>query len=137
MAFLVKFLVAALLACTIAASPAATARPLASRLQADNSSESNDCWDSLFELQSCMGEVITFFLNGETSLGADCCRAVHTVEHHCWPAMLGSLGFTAEEGDILHGYCDAEEEDDDLLHPPPQPLSGAENAVGFMQNTHP
>ncbi|XP_057982283.1 egg cell-secreted protein 1.1-like [Malania oleifera] len=120
MAFLIRFLAAAVSACAIVTSSAAALWPFAARLQADKSSESNNCWDSLFELQSCTGEVITFFLNGETFLRADCCRVVHTIEHRCRPSMLDSLGFTAKEEDILHDYCDAEEEDDDHLRPPPE-----------------
>nr|CAD1839877.1 unnamed protein product [Ananas comosus var. bracteatus] len=36
------------------------------RLQSDGLTQ---CWDSLVELRSCTGEVILFFLNGETYLG--------------------------------------------------------------------
>ncbi|KAF7129313.1 hypothetical protein RHSIM_Rhsim10G0143700 [Rhododendron simsii] len=68
---------------------------------------SNKCWDSLSQLQSCTNEVVLFFLNGETYLGPSCCDAIRTIEDQCWPAMLGSIGFTAEEGGILRGYCDA------------------------------
>ncbi|KAI3837771.1 hypothetical protein MKX03_029026 [Papaver bracteatum] len=67
---------------------------LASRLQSNGSY--SECWDSLTELQACTREVILFFLN-----------TIHIIQHNCWPAMLGSLGFTQEEGDILPGYCDA------------------------------
>ncbi|XP_057972636.1 egg cell-secreted protein 1.3-like [Malania oleifera] len=98
--------------------------PLASRLmQLDNnynsSSDDNNsyCWDSLFELHSCIGEVILFFLNGETYLGPTCCRAIHTVQLHCLPSMIDSLGFTPQESDILRGYCDASLSGH--LHPPP------------------
>ena len=38
------------------------------------------------------------------------------ITRSCWPAMLASIGFTAEEADILRGYCDAE------VAPPPSPL---------------
>ncbi|KAK6913251.1 Prolamin-like domain [Dillenia turbinata] len=88
-----------------------TKSTLAARLKADE--EGSKCWDSLFELQACTGEAILFFLNGETYLGPGCCRAIEIIEHQCWPAMLTSLGFTPQEGDILRGYCDAAEEDDD------------------------
>ncbi|MCL7048041.1 hypothetical protein MKW94_004012 [Papaver nudicaule] len=89
---------------------------LAARLQSNGSY--SECWDSLAELQACTGEVILFFLNGETHLGRSCCRAIHIIQHNCWPAMLGSLGFTEEEGNILRGYCDATA---DVL-PPPSPI---------------
>ncbi|MCL7030290.1 hypothetical protein MKW94_003897 [Papaver nudicaule] len=86
---------------------------LAARLQLNGSY--SECWESLTELQACTGEVILFFLNGETHLGRNCCNAIHIIQHNCWPAMLGSLGFTEEEGDILRGYCDATA---DVLSPP-------------------
>ncbi|ONK55282.1 uncharacterized protein A4U43_UnF5530 [Asparagus officinalis] len=73
------------------------------------------------ELKSCSGEVVLFFLNGETFLGPSCCRAIRVIEHKCWAAqtMLGVLGFTAEEGDVLRGYCDAESSGS-LSAPPPR-----------------
>ncbi|KAI3869065.1 hypothetical protein MKX03_005007 [Papaver bracteatum] len=96
----------------------ATPISLAARLQSDGSY--SECWDSLTELQACTGEVILFFLNGETHLGRNCCRAIHIIQHNCWPAMLGSLGFTEEEGNILRGYCDATA---DVVPAPPSPPS--------------
>ena len=86
--------------------------------------ESSNCWDSLFELQSCTTEIIMFFLNGETHLGSDCCRAIHIIEQQCWPALLTSLGFTPQEEDILRGYCDASDSTPKLpLAPPPNPVA--------------
>ena len=43
--------------------------------------------------------------------------------------MMGSLGFTEQEGDILFGYCDASEKDDStsaqtLPLPSPTPIEG-------------
>ncbi|KAG5575205.1 hypothetical protein H5410_055339 [Solanum commersonii] len=75
----------------------------------DEEEDSSECWDSLFELQACTGEIVLFFVNGETYLGQNCCGAIRIIERQCWPSMLSSLGFTSEEGDILHGYCDASE----------------------------
>ncbi|XP_028757258.1 egg cell-secreted protein 1.3-like [Neltuma alba] len=93
---------------------------LAARLKVDGDAagggESNKCWDSLFQLQACTGEVISFFLNGETYLGPGCCRAIRVVGHDCWPAMLSSLGFTVEEAEVLLGYCDEDEQD--IIHSP-------------------
>ncbi|XP_023881145.2 egg cell-secreted protein 1.4 [Quercus suber] len=65
------------------------------------------CWNALLELKSCSNEIVVFFLNGQADIGPDCCRAITIITHNCWPAMLTSLGFTAEEGNILSGYCDA------------------------------
>jgi Prolamin-like len=67
-----------------------------------------DCWNALTELKSCTSEIVLFFLNGESYLTIDCCHAIRTITFHCWPSMLSTVGFTAEEADILRGYCDAE-----------------------------
>ncbi|KAK9127141.1 hypothetical protein Syun_015938 [Stephania yunnanensis] len=66
-----------------------------------------ECWNALLELKSCSNEIVLFFLNGESYLGQDCCRGIRTIMFQCWPSMLTSIGFTAEEGDVLRGYCDA------------------------------
>lgn len=120
------FLLTALLSPTVIFYPSvANARPLnnhhhhlgsnlAARLKLED--QSSNCWESLFQLQACAGEVVLFFLNGETYLGPSCCRAIRFIEHECWPDMLGSLGFTTEEGDVLQGYCDAS-----VHSPPAQP----------------
>ncbi|RZR73983.1 hypothetical protein MUK42_35230 [Musa troglodytarum] len=78
------------------------------------------------ELRSCTGEVILFFLNGETYLGPSCCRAIRVIVHHCWAAevMLAALGFTPQEGDVLRGYCDAEASAG-ASPPPPPPVAYA------------
>lgn len=78
---------------------------MAARLQGNG--DQVDCWSSLMELKSCTNEIVLFFINGVADIGPDCCRAIGVITHNCWPAMLTSLGFTAEEGDILRGYCDA------------------------------
>ncbi|KAK9668326.1 hypothetical protein RND81_13G051900 [Saponaria officinalis] len=82
-------------------------RTLMRRLNLDDGN-STSCWESLFKLQACTGEIIQFFYNGETYLGPECCHAVHIIVHDCWPAMLNSLGFTPQEGDLLRVYCDAQ-----------------------------
>ncbi|KAI3980410.1 hypothetical protein MKX01_003949 [Papaver californicum] len=99
--------------------PSGSPISLAARLQSTGSY--SECWDSLMKLQACSGEIILFFLNGETRLGSSCCRAIHVIQHSCWPAMLGSLGFTLEEGDILRGYCDAAATEDDGVRSPSLP----------------
>ena len=76
---------------------------LATRLRLE---DNNVCWETLLELQSCTGEVILFFLNGETYLGSGCCHALLNIAQECWPNMLTTLGLTPQEGDILRGYCD-------------------------------
>lgn len=71
-----------------------------------NGAEPSNCWESLFKLQACSGEIITFFINGETYLGNDCCNAVRVIGHDCWPKVVASLGFTNLETYTLEGYCD-------------------------------
>ncbi|XP_062114974.1 egg cell-secreted protein 1.4-like [Humulus lupulus] len=75
-----------------------------------------ECWTALLELKSCLSEIVLFFLNEQTDIGHDCCRSVVFIARNCWPAMLTSLGFTVQEGDILQGYCDAI-----AAAPPPPP----------------
>nr|GMD68727.1 egg cell-secreted protein 1.1-like [Ipomoea batatas] len=116
------------------ASTAAVARPLSAKstlltrlkLDGGEGDEVSECWDSLFQLQSCTGEVILFFMNGEAYLGPSCCRAIRIVGRKCWPAVFGSLGFTADETDVLRGYCDDVEDDGshgDARPPsPPRPV---------------
>ncbi|KAF7103704.1 hypothetical protein CFC21_104667 [Triticum aestivum] len=79
---------------------------LAERLQGVGQQQ---CWEILMDIRSCTGEIILFFLNGEAYLGPGCCRAIRAIEQRCWAAdaMLSVIGFTAEEGDMLKGYCDA------------------------------
>ncbi|KAK7316799.1 hypothetical protein RJT34_00523 [Clitoria ternatea] len=90
---------------------------LAFRLKLEG--EPSNCWESLLKLQACSGEIVMFFLNGETYLGHACCHAIRVIEHDCWPNIVNSLGFTTEETDILEGYCD----DEVVVHSPPPPLS--------------
>lgn len=79
-----------------------------------------ECWGAVTELRSCTNEIVLFFLNGESYLGRDCCIAIRTVTLHCWPSMLASIGFTAEEADVLRVFCDAE-----IIHAPPPPAPAA------------
>ncbi|XP_057796005.1 egg cell-secreted protein 1.2-like [Salvia miltiorrhiza] len=104
MAKLVAVVVVGLVASSLMAM--VSARNLAARLKVAEEGPST-CWDALSELQSCSAEVVMFFLNGETQLGANCCAAIGVIEHQCWPSMLGTLGITTEEGNVLRGYCDA------------------------------
>ncbi|KAK7387049.1 hypothetical protein VNO78_27529 [Psophocarpus tetragonolobus] len=90
-----------------------TTLSLAARLKLEG--EPNNCWESLWQIQACSGEIVTFFLNGETYLGPGCCQAIRVIGHECWPNIVGSIGFTTEETDVLEEYCDA------IVHsPPPQ-----------------
>ncbi|KAJ4909203.1 Egg cell-secreted protein 1.1 [Raphanus sativus] len=96
------------------------------RLRLDE--ETGYCWDSLMQLQHCSGELILFFLNGETYIGPGCCSAIRTVGRKCWTTMIGVLGFTPQEGDVLQGYCDDDQDsgkigDEHALASSPLPFS--------------
>ncbi|KAH7568080.1 hypothetical protein ACOSP7_009525 [Xanthoceras sorbifolium] len=125
MAIISKLFLLTLLSALIMVGSMTDARPLhpssslVTRLKLDD--ESLNCWDSLIQLQSCSGEIILFFLNGETYLGSSCCQAIETISQQCWPNMIDTLGFTTEEGDILEGYCDHETTDDHTLSLPSPP----------------
>nr|GMD56345.1 egg cell-secreted protein 1.1-like [Ipomoea batatas] len=47
--------------------------------QEDSGGGSSTCWESLFALRACTGEVILFFVNGEKYLGPGCCRSAGTI----------------------------------------------------------
>ncbi|GFP91803.1 egg cell-secreted protein 1.1 [Phtheirospermum japonicum] len=125
-----KLLPIALLLCFSLSNLATTARildsgskpTLAARLKLEKSGDegSSNCWESMFQLQSCTTEIVLFFLNGETFLGPGCCQAIRTIQKDCWPDLLGSLGYTTEEGDVLEGYCDASEDSSSAVPAPPQ-----------------
>lgn len=88
---------------------------LASRLEASGGLV--ECWTALLEMRSCSKEIVLFFLDGQTDIGADCCRAIVFITRSCWPTMITSLGFTVQEGDFLRGFCDAVQ----AHAPPPGP----------------
>ncbi|XVF15000.1 hypothetical protein REPUB_Repub09cG0111200 [Reevesia pubescens] len=105
------FLLLVLVVCLLASATAARelssynkpGHNLAARLEASGGLV--ECWNALNELKSCTNEIVLFFVNGQTDIGPDCCRAIDVITRICWPAMLTSLGFTSEEGNILRGYC--------------------------------
>ena len=66
---------------------------LTTRLEA--SGGLTECLNMLMKLKSCSNEIVIFFLNSQADT------------RNCWPAILTSLEFIAEEGNILRGYCDA------------------------------
>ncbi|KAE9608724.1 putative Prolamin-like domain-containing protein [Lupinus albus] len=83
-------------------TPNTTTSTHATRLGFD---DNNKCWETLFELQSCSGEVMMFFLNGETYLGSGCCHALLTIAQQC-STLITTLGLTQHECDIMRGYCE-------------------------------
>ncbi|KAI3972414.1 hypothetical protein MKW92_009376 [Papaver armeniacum] len=113
---------------------------LAARIYGEDGAGMVECWNALYELRSCTNEIILFFMDGEMYLGIECCRAIRIITRECWPSMLTSVGFTAEEGDILRGYCDASHSTAPRSSPvtmlPPAQLTPAQSPfVG--PNTHP
>ncbi|EES16714.1 egg cell-secreted protein 1.4 [Sorghum bicolor] len=83
-----------------------------------------ECWAAVMGLSSCYSEILLFFVNGESYIGPECCVAIRGATRYCWPAMLASVGFTAEEADVLRGFCDGEEAAHHLGSPPPVPAPG-------------
>ncbi|KAG9153120.1 hypothetical protein Leryth_012378 [Lithospermum erythrorhizon] len=97
-----------LVATAMSAGEASKLKPgenLFARLEGEGGGGMSVCWNALMELKSCTNEIILFFLNGESYMGMDCCKAIRVITHECWPSMLTSLGYTSEEGDILSDYC--------------------------------
>ncbi|XVF17084.1 hypothetical protein REPUB_Repub10bG0087600 [Reevesia pubescens] len=45
-----------------------------------------ECRNALNELKS--NEIVLFFVNGQTDIRPDCCRAIDVITRNCWPAML-------------------------------------------------
>jgi hypothetical protein len=84
-----------------------------------------ECWGAVMGLSSCYGEILLFFVNGESYIGPDCCVAIRGATRYCWPAMLASVGFTAEEADVLRGFCDGEEAEAARAPPPAVPAPPA------------
>ncbi|KAI3513612.1 hypothetical protein L1887_20948 [Cichorium endivia] len=114
-----------LLSCLVTFEVGSTARKLhvirpgqglVARLQGEKDGGQMECWNALLELKSCTNEIILFFLNGDSYLTMDCCRAIRVITHGCWPSMLTSLGFTSEEGDILKGYCGGSPRPQPVMH---------------------
>ncbi|KAK2998932.1 hypothetical protein RJ639_023871 [Escallonia herrerae] len=84
-----------------------------------------NCLNALTEIKSCTNEIVVFFTNGTADIGAPCCKAIGIMTHQCWPAMLTALGFTADECNILRGYCDASSASpapSPSVQPPPPPV---------------
>lgn len=66
-----------------------------------------DCWTALYKIRSCSNEIAAYFGNGTIDIDPPCCEAIALVTHHCWPALLGSLGYSLDRTAVLRGYCDA------------------------------
>lgn len=98
--------------------PTTISKTLAVRLNGEAGEGLTECWSALSEVHSCTTEIIVFFIDhGETNLGFECCRAVSTLCHDCWPSMLTSLDFTSGESDTLCDHCDTSPS----VPPPPTP----------------
>ncbi|KAI3837826.1 hypothetical protein MKW98_004884 [Papaver atlanticum] len=77
---------------------------LAARINGEDGAGMADSLKALYELRSCTNENYVSF---EIYLSIEYCRAIRIITRECWSSMLTSVGFTAEEGDILRGYCNA------------------------------
>ncbi|KAK2444899.1 Egg cell-secreted protein [Trifolium repens] len=119
MAFILKLFVLISLSSTIVTSRSlSSTTTLVTHLKLfDGTGDNNKCWETMFELQHCTGEIVLFFVNGDTRLGSGCCNALLVIAHHCWPNMLTSLGLTHEEAEILRGYCNGAASVDKYLLP--------------------
>ncbi|CAN1828786.1 Egg cell-secreted protein 1.4 [Linum perenne] len=97
----------------------------ARRLEEDKAAGLVECWGALVEIKSCSGELFQYFVSGRRvdSISDDCCRAVRTITHNCWPTMFDSVGFTAQQAHLLRGYCDAALADGGLAAPAPAPVT--------------
>lgn len=66
-----------------------------------------DCWTALYKIRSCSNEIVAYFVDGSIDIDPPCCESIALITHHCWPAVLGVLGYGPDQTDILRGYCDA------------------------------
>lgn len=81
--------------------------PILAKLDQADEGSILECWNALGEIKSCTNEIVAYFTIGTIDIDLPCCQAISVITHHCWPAMLSTLGFTPEQTNILRGYCDA------------------------------
>ncbi|XP_059431446.1 egg cell-secreted protein 1.4-like [Corylus avellana] len=103
--------------------PAMRPRDNLAAARPENSTGVLPCINALTQVKSCSGDIIIFLRQGYTHhISPYCCRAISLITHHCWPALLISIGFTPKEGNILGSYCDAP------VFSPAPPLSQGDHA---------
>ncbi|KAB1210339.1 Egg cell-secreted protein 1.4 [Morella rubra] len=67
-----------------------------------------DCGAALMGLNYCSTEILLIAVKAQDNLSPDCCHVISTVTDKCWPySMFTSLGFEANKGNLLQGYCSA------------------------------
>ncbi|KAH6833759.1 hypothetical protein C2S53_009768 [Perilla frutescens var. hirtella] len=81
-----------------------------------------DCWTALYKIRSCSNEIVAYFAVGSIDITPPCCEAIALITHHCWPAVLGVLGYGPNQTDVLRGYCDATASSAVGFGPAPSPL---------------
>lgn len=82
-----------------------------------------DCWTALYKIRSCSNEIVAYFVEGSVDITPPCCESIALITHHCWPAVLGVLGYSPAQTDVLRGYCDAVASSADVgFGPAPGPL---------------
>ncbi|KAE7998238.1 hypothetical protein FH972_002803 [Carpinus fangiana] len=105
-----------LIACLLAMANITAARDLPIRPAGDklaaarpeNSTGVLPCIKALTQIKSCSTDIIIFLRQANTHhISPYCCRAISLITHHCWPALLISIGLTPKEANFLGSYCDA------------------------------
>lgn len=81
-----------------------------------------DCWTALSKIRLCSKEIVAYFANGTIDITPPCCEAVALITHHCWPEVLGMLGYGPDQAHVLRGYCDALASSVAVSGPSPGPL---------------
>ncbi|KAL6576076.1 hypothetical protein OROHE_000547 [Orobanche hederae] len=80
-----------------------------------------DCFSALYKIRSCSNEIVDYFSKGSIDISRACCEAITLITHHCWPAVLDTLGYGTDQISILRGYCDAVAPDGGILGPVASP----------------
>ncbi|GAA0146286.1 hypothetical protein LIER_06278 [Lithospermum erythrorhizon] len=90
-----------------------------------NDGELVECWEALSEIKACSNEITAFLTSGVADIAPPCCTAIMEITHSCWPAVLNTIGISADQTDILRGYCDAADNNNGngtTPNPSPSPL---------------
>lgn len=66
-----------------------------------------ECQKALLQLKSCSNVTIQYFLTGHADISSECCSGIEASTSACSPAGFTSLGYTAQESNILSAYCTA------------------------------
>ncbi|KAL3626337.1 hypothetical protein CASFOL_029886 [Castilleja foliolosa] len=89
-----------------------------------------DCFSALYKIKSCSNEIVDYFSKGSIDITRPCCEAITLITHHCWPALLSTLGYGPDQIGILRGYCDAVAPDG-VFGPIPSPFGPVPSPFGL------